>query len=633
MACLSKAFNVFPETKGYTQELKYLKPSPFYPVEDTENVIKNKTIVENRLQSKNEFKTESSAESGMFGDLTSTSKNIRNQLYRDLPEVIGAVVSFIALLLWIWNKKIPLHKKIIFLLLPILLTHFYLKIKHSPSPKHHYLLSVFQGDSPINTGFKHKRDMSVWPFPGSAVIKDGDNDMIFIGGTKGQNDSLLIYDNKQNKFIDIINYTNLSSSLATYSAVSFDMDNNGHDDLIVGREDGVYLYKNFGHTKFDKIKIMNMKDSAPLALSISDYNKDGKPDIYVSNFMPINKYRGTVFNDPTHMRKNILLKNISENSEDVKFVDVTARTNSGGKFNTFTSVFVDLDNDTWPDLVLSHDSGEIEILKNKRGSHFTSVTPFNGKGNWMGIGVGDIDNDGDQDLFLTNLGSDIPKDSLSLGDIKSGQKQAFAHVLLRNDGNFKFVDIIKEKGVSDKGFGWGAVIDDINLDKQSDLLFSENVALYTKHWVYPQPGHYYEQKDGKFVRSFKYNNSYFGKTPLLADVNRDGIKDIIWINMNGPANAYINKNLDKNNYLNVKLPETAEFANAKVVLDTGKKKYYREIIQGGHGFGSDQSNTASFGLGKLTRIKEVRVYTTRGKLYKVSNPNINGTLILKRILP
>ena len=171
--------------------------------------------------------------------------------------------------------------------------------------------------------------------------------------------------------------------------------------------------------------------------------------------------------------------------------------------------------------------------------------------------------------------------------------------------NFKFVDVTEKQGVSKKGFGWGAVIADINLDKNVDLIFAENIMLYPKHWVYPNPKYYYENKNGRFERKIKYKNPHFGQTPLLADINKDGIKDVIWINMNGPAKAYINKNLENNNFINVKLPETSEFANSKVVLDTGARKYYREIIQGGHGFGSDQGNTVSFGLGKLNKLKEI----------------------------
>ena len=43
----------------------------------------------------------------------------------------------------------------------------------------------------------------------------------------------------------------------------------------------------------------------------------------------------------------------------------------------------------------------------------------------MGLGIGDYDGDGDQDLFLTNLGTNEKRNNLSLGDIRANQKQVF----------------------------------------------------------------------------------------------------------------------------------------------------------------------------------------------------------------
>lgn len=626
MTSLNGAFQNINGTIGFQQELKNLTPSSFVPEQHIRGPIIEKDTEKDTEESV-ENGAENGAEEGMSTDPISLIKSMGGQIYRNMFEIIIGLISFILIIIYVWKKDIFWYKKIALILLPIMVTHFYLKMKYTPVPRYNYFLSVLGANKPIITGVKHQRSDGKWPFPGSAVLNHGNNNLIFIGGGINQNDSLLLYNN--GKFIDIIQRTNLNSPQATYSAVSFDMDKNGFDDLIIGRDDGVYLYKNHCNLRFEKIKIMDVKDTVPVSLSISDYNKDGNPDIYVSNFMPMTKYRGSMFNDPTHMRENTLLRNESSGG-NFKFVDVTAETNSGGKFNTFTSAFVDLNNDTWPDLVLANDSGEIEILENHKDNHFTTSIPFNQKGNWMGLGIGDIDNDMDQDLFLTNVGSDVPRDKLSLGDIKPGQKQAFSHVLLRNDGNFKFVDITKESGISGTGFGWGAVMADLNNDKNTDLLFAENTFLYAKDWLYPGPGHYYEGNGNKFNRKFKYKNYNFGQTPLLADLNQDNIKDVVWINMNGPSQAYINKNLEGHNFINVKLPETSEFVNAKIVLDTGKRKYYREIIQGGHGFGSDQSNIVNFGLGKLMKVKEIRIYTNNGKYYQVSNPRINSTLVMRQ---
>lgn len=536
---------------------------------------------------------------------------------------IGIFLSIVLLVYYLWNQK-PLDiKNIFYILLPTLTGIVTFYFYHMPKPRKAYIVSLLYEDKPIKSQFIHKSDKG-WPFSGSAVIKINKESYIFVGGGDGQNDALLKYDLSKKKFINYIDKSNLGSKESTYSAISFDLDGNGEEDLIVGREDGVYLYKHNKNFTFDKKRIVGKLNKVPLGITISDYNKDGKPDIYISYFTNKNRYRGTVFNDISHGRKNILLKNTTK--DKITFQDVTKETNAGGtQYNTFAGAFIDLNNDTWPDVVLSHDSGEIEILKNLEGK-FESSFASPSKGNYMGIASGDIDNDGDQDLFFTNIGSDIRKDAISLGDVKKGQKQAFKHMLLRNDGEFKFIDIDREKGIDGTGFGWGAILADINNDTNLELLFAENTLIYPLHHIYPKPGHYYEMEEGKFHKKFKYRNAHFGQTPLITDINGDLIKDVVWINMNGPVVGYINQNR-MNNYIIVELPQINKYLNARIVVDTGKKKIYRENIQGGLGFGSDDSTShISIGLGDLESIKEIKIYTIDGDEYSVKNPKVNSII-------
>lgn len=500
----------------------------------------------------------------------------------------------------------------------------YLQWKHAPDPKRAYFLSVMFGDErSMRTGFTHKSGGGTWIFTGSAVINIDGQQHTFIGGGHGQRDALLKYNSMSGKFEDVIDRSNLSMISATFSAVSFDVNGDGLNDLIVGRKDGVYQYVQQRDTPytFKMQRIMPAGDRVPLALSVSDYNRDGRPDIYVSYFTPMKKYRGTVFNNPEHGRKNTLLAG----QKDGGYRDVTLEARAGGMpYNTFTGAFVDLNNDQWPDLVLSHDSGEVEILANQRG-RFESKMPFRYKGNWMGLATGDYDNDGDTDLFLTNIGTDTKKDDLSVGDLRSDQHQTFAHVLLRNDGKFKFVEDNDAMGIRGDGFGWGAMMVDTNLDGNKELLFAENTKLFPKDYVFPKPGHYYQ--DGK--RKFRYMNHNFGQTPLITDFNHDGVKDVVWINMDGPAIAYRTPR-GNNNYVTVSLPETVEYANAMVVVKSGKRKFYQQVVQGGTGFGSDSSNNLQFGLGKLDRVDLVTVRTLTGKVYTVKNPKINSIIKLKQ---
>ncbi len=97
-----------------------------------------------------------------------------------------------------------------------------------------------------------------------------------------------------------------------------------------------------------------------LSVSISDIDSDGHPDLYVSAFISFPAFRSATFNDPTHAKLNVMLRN----NGDLTFTDITAQSNTAGMNNTFHTVFADLDNDRDPDMILSQNTGEIEIFEN-----------------------------------------------------------------------------------------------------------------------------------------------------------------------------------------------------------------------------------------------------------------------------
>ena len=523
------------------------------------------------------------------------------------------------------NSKINLYKKILYIMLPTILTFIIFIISNSPKPIGDYYVSLIYGDDPIKTDTKQKKNNKGWPFVGAATIKINGINHLFVGNGNNGKDALFLFNTTTQKFDNVIDKTNIrNSSFNTYSVLAYDINNDGKDDIIIGRDNGVTIYLNNGGYSFTEKQLVGKLDKVPLAIAVSDYNKDGKSDLYISYFTHINKYKGTIFNDPSHGVKNLLLKNTSTPTK-MSFKDVTHETNAGGmSLNTFTSAFVDLNNTEWPDIVLSHDSGEVEILKNNHGK-FESKLAYDKKGNWMGLAVADINNDGLQDLFLTNIGDDVIRDKLSLGDIKEGQEQAFGHALLINKGNHTFKEESKDYGISGDGFGWGAIFADTEMTANNNLLFAENTLLYPIDHILPQPGYYYENNGKKFNRKFKYNNSYFGQTPMHVDIDGDNKKDIIWINMNGPVNTYLNKN--NTNYIIVNLPSNAHFLNAKLVLNTGSKKIYKENIHGGLGFGGDDNdNNILFGLGKLNKIKDITIYATNDKIYTIKNPRVNSII-------
>ena len=123
----------------------------------------------------------------------------------------------------------------------------------------------------------------VHPFLGATPIDiDGDGIMeIFVGGGDGQEDLLLSY--KNNELVNIIAGTQLSDTKATHGANSIDLDNDGDTDLLLARNDGVYLYlNNNGVFAKKKIELSAPSNSTPLNVAVGDIDKDGDGD-YMKN--------------------------------------------------------------------------------------------------------------------------------------------------------------------------------------------------------------------------------------------------------------------------------------------------------------------------------------------------------------
>ncbi|HYQ72823.1 MAG TPA: VCBS repeat-containing protein, partial [Gammaproteobacteria bacterium] len=384
---------------------------------------------------------------------------------------------------------------------------------------------------PVPVEFTHEWDKVTHPFTGAAVIDiDGDGRFeIFVGGGEGQDDVLLGYRN--GRLVNIENGNGLSSQAATYGSTAIDMDADGDTDLIVARNDGVYLYlNNDGRFTGRRIAIVLPKHSVPFNVAISDIDHDGDGDLYVSVFIDFPSFRSATFNDPAHARTNRLLLN----NGDLTFTDITTLSGAAGKQNTFFSVFVDLDADGWQDLVVAQNTGEVEIFRNMKDRTFQPVATQSGYGFWMGLAAGDIDRDGDQDLFFTNVGTSIPA-FLTMGDIRDDQRHTHEWLLLRNDGDFHFTDVTEAYRLTGEGFAWGAVFEDLDQDGQLDLFVAQNYIKWPLHKIFKLSGRTYLQRTENGLSTFRHaaslemENAYFGQSPLIVDIDADGRQDLVWL--------------------------------------------------------------------------------------------------------
>ena len=196
-------------------------------------------------------------------------------------------------------------------------------------------VSAPQAFEEVPPSFSHVWQEPSHPFTGASVIDvNGDGvSELFIGGGLGQADGLLAF--RDGALVDLgFGVSNADEKPATHGSASIDIDDDGDVDLLVTREDGLYLHLNNGG-KFDvtKIPLRLSEDATPLSVSVSDIDGDGDGDIYVSVFVSYEAFRSGVLNDPDHAKTNIMLRN----DGDFQFTDVTDETGTKGKQNTFHS--------------------------------------------------------------------------------------------------------------------------------------------------------------------------------------------------------------------------------------------------------------------------------------------------------
>jgi hypothetical protein len=453
---------------------------------------------------------------------------------------------------------------------------------------------------------------------GAAVLDvDGDGRFeIFVGGGEGQPDALLSL--RDGRLVDRSAGTGLVSTTATYGSTAIDLDEDADVDLLVCRNDGVTFYRNEGGTfRAHPLGLHLPGNSVPLAVAVSDVDRDGDGDLYVSVFVDFPHFVPATFNVPEHAKQNLLLRN----DGDLRFTDVTTRV-TASKQNTFTSVFVDLDGDRLQDLVVAQNTGQVEILRNRGAGDFEAVPLATGYGFWMGIAVGDADNDGDQDLYFPNVGDSFPA-FLAQGDLRDDQPYAGGWLLLRNEGGFRFSDRTREAGLAGLGFAWGAVFEDVNLDGHLDLLVAQNYVKWPVHRVFKFPGKVLLGGPGaepRFAAAPVAENPAFGNSPVVADLDGDARLDLFWLNNDGPSRAYLNRS--EGRAVVVRMPDDVRALGARVRVEGAGRGYVREVSTS-VGMGTDQTPDLVFGLGAADRAERVVIEWADGSTTRIDDPPLD----------
>jgi len=208
-----------------------------------------------------------------------------------------------------------------------------------------------------------------------------------------------------------------------------------------------------------------------------DYDNDGWMDIFLINSGPSDFYH------PKKPLKNALYKN----NRDGTFTDVTDKAGVAGNAFGMGVAVGDFDNDGFPDIFVTA-YGKCTLYRNNHDGTFTDVTQKAGLSTpgWTTSAVWfDYDNDGKLDLFLCSFVDYGTKDHLSCGDNKLGHHyyciprvfKGTASYLYHNNGDGTFTDVTKGTDIEKAlGKGLGVVATDINNDGLMDLFVANDTV-------------------------------------------------------------------------------------------------------------------------------------------------------------
>jgi hypothetical protein len=392
----------------------------------------------------------------------------------------------------------------------------------------------------------------------NAVQTDYNNDgnldiFVMRGGWQIPMRNSLLRNNGDGTFTDVTREAGLlSGAYATHSAAWADFDNDGWLDVFVGHELAPsQLFRNRGDGTFEDVTARAGVGASAFTKGATwgDYDKDGFPDLYVSNFT------GDNF--------------LYHNNGDGTFTEVAAKLGVQKPLMSFPTWFFDYDNDGWPDIFVAsfvpsvaefakHYLGippaaeTLTLYRNKGDGTFEDVSQKVGLGRvvpTMGANFGDLDNDGFLDMYL---GTGAPSYAALVPNL-----------MLKNDRGRRFLDVTEATGTGHLQKGHAIAFADLDNDGDQDVVLNVGGAI---------PGDNYDE--ALFENPGGYGNNWISLKLVGVKTNRAAIGARITLHLGAGEEA--------------------------------SPLRYREVSSGGS-FGAS-SLTQHIGLGKAKVIDDLEIY-------------------------
>ncbi|MFQ5638541.1 MAG: CRTAC1 family protein [bacterium] len=413
--------------------------------------------------------------------------------------------------------------------------------------------------------------------------------------TEGATYHALFQNQKDGTFKNVTKTAGINQATYGQGCAVADFDGDGFSDLYITNYGPNQLYRNRGDGTFENVTQQSGTGDPRWSTGaiFFDYDGDGDPDLLVTNYL---KYRVNIegvhasslskragfrfFPGPRDYdpEDDILYRNNGNGT----FTDVTRKAglSPGGK--GLTVVAADFDNDGDQDIFIANDT-TLNFFYENNGGTFTEIAlragiafdPDGVETAAMGVDIADLDADGKQDLYVTNMVFEFNN-------------------LYRNLGNMLFEDVTKSLRLDKDNYrhvSWATRFVDFNHDGYLDCFVANGhvvdyVEGFSQSITYPQQNMLFlGDKKGRFKNSANQSGKHFRRKRVsrgaaFGDYDNDGDIDILISNSGGRAELLRNDTPGNDRWLKIRLigqPPNTHGVGAKVVTRFKDRSILSEV--------------------------------------------------------